>query len=68
LPSFDGELMASFSDLARSMSSIIAILRQLSARVCSETPNAFTNRIWRPANSELSSGGGGLLLEPLANH
>src|SRR5712692_2997738 len=48
--------------------SAIAILRQLCAKVRSETPNAGTNRIWRPANIELFDGGRSLLVEPLANH
>jgi hypothetical protein len=45
-----------------------ALLRQRSAKVASETPNAATNRIWRPPNRELSDRGRGLLVEPLANH
>jgi len=48
--------------------SVIAILRQLCAKVRSEAPNAATNRIWRPANIELSDGGRGLLVKPVANH
>ena len=45
-----------------------ALLRQRSAKVASETPNAATNRIWRPPNRKLSDRGRGLLVEPLANH
>jgi hypothetical protein len=43
-------------------------VRQLCARVASETPNAATNRIWRPPSRELSDRGRGLMVEPLANH
>ena len=53
---------------AKPILSAMGIFRQLCATVRSETPNAFTIFIWRPANSELSAGGGGLWLEPLANH
>ena len=45
-----------------------ALLRQRSAKVASETPNAATHRIWRPPNRKLSDRGRGLLVEPLANH
>ena len=44
-----------------------ALFRQLCANAASETPNAATNRIWRPPNRELSDRGRGLLVEPLAN-